>query len=151
MTCTVSFVLPDDIVTIISEYSKPMMKFSSRYKKCMQELNRSSRMIGTIENSVKKRLCEKDAAIVIDAFEEYVVALLTTYATRQLLNIAPFGNDTLTQSERNELRAMTIIYAEIQHKKTLYLLDVLHKLEVNNEYEYEKRRSHFNRFENSRV
>jgi hypothetical protein len=138
---------PDDVLTIISEYSKPIMRFSGRYNKCIQELNVARRMIG-VKKIVKKRLCDKDADIVIDAFEDYVNALLTTHEARHLLEITPYDRtDTLSWRARNELLGQATLCVEIQHKKTLYMLDVLHKLERNKDYEYEKNLSHKNRFE----
>lgn len=118
---------PEDVLTIISEYSKPIMRFSRRYKMCIQELNVARRMIG-VKEIVKKRLCDKDANIVIDSFEEYVVALLTTHEARHLLKITPFGNDPMTQIKRNDLLVYLTRCVEIQRKKTIYMLDVLHKL-----------------------
>jgi hypothetical protein len=136
---------PDDVLTIISEYSKPIMRFSGRYKKCMQELSAVSRMTG-VKDIVKKRLCDKDADIVIDAFEEYVAAALTTYEARHIYKITPWS-DTASWRARTYLLAHATLCVEIQHKKMLYLLDVVHKLERNEEYEYEKKLSHKNRFE----
>jgi hypothetical protein len=133
MTCAKSFVegnkmeFPEDVLTIISEYSKPIMRFSRRYKMCIQELNVARRMIG-VKEIVKKRLCDKDANIVIDSFEEYVVALLTTHEARRLLKITPFGNDPMTLIKRNDLLVYLTRCVEIQRKKTIYMLDVLHKL-----------------------
>jgi hypothetical protein len=136
---------PDDVLTIISEYSKPIMRFSGRYKKCMQELSVVARMIG-VKDIVKKRLCDKDAEIVINAFEEYVNAALTTYEARHIYKITPWS-DTASWRARDVILGHACMCAEIQHKKMLYLLDVVHKFERNEEYEYEKKLSHKNRFE----
>jgi len=132
---------PEDVLGMIRDFSKPLMKFSHKYNKCIRELDLSRRVIG-VKERVKLRLCDNDADQVIDAFVDYVDALLATYAVRQLLNVCPFGQDRLTWCERCDIREQSTLCADIQYNKTVALLDLLYP-DKNEEYEYEKNHARF--------
>lgn len=77
---------PADVAGIISEYSKPLMKFSDEYNRCVRELKQANQ----IDNwpTLKQRLCDKDADKVIQAYVAHTEARLATYTTRQALKRA---------------------------------------------------------------
>jgi|LauGreDrversion4_2_1035121.scaffolds.fasta_scaffold2001101_1 hypothetical protein len=136
---------PDDVLGLIRDFSKPLMQFSDKYNKCIHELNLARRMIG-VKEVVKRRLCDNDAHLVIQAFVDYVDALLTTYSVRQLLNVEPFDQDRLTSCERSDIKEQLTLCADIQYDKTIHLLDLLY-LDKNQYYDYEKNHATFQRFE----
>ena len=141
---------PDDILAIVRAYSKPRMQFSGKYNKYSEEL-RINRQVFYLRPIVQKRLCDKDADKVIEAFAEYVVALLATKNETTLLQIAPFGNDTLTWQERHDIGTRVTSLAEVQYNKTSTLLDLLYWQEKDEsmvrQYEHEKRFARFRHFE----
>ena len=143
--------LPDDVLAIIKAYSKPLMKFSDKYKKCVQEM-KNNREAFYLQKIVQKRLCDKDADQVIQAFVEYVDALLAYKNTSSILDSIPKG-DPDTLKEIHKIKVLLSVYSEIQYKKTIVMLDLLYIQEKEEnmirQYKYEKKCANFTRFESN--
>lgn len=80
MACVKRMEIPTDVAGIISEYAKPRMRFSGEYNRCVRELKQANQK----DNwpTLKKRLCDKDADKVIQAYVAHTEAKLATYTAR---------------------------------------------------------------------
>jgi hypothetical protein len=140
--------LPDDVLAIVRAFSKPLMKFSDKYNKCIQEM-KFNRQVFYLQKIVKKRLCDKDADQVIQAFVEYVDALLAYKNMSSILASIPNG-DPDTWKERSNINARLSGYSETQYKKTIVMLDLLYIQEKEEnmirQYKYEKKFANFTRY-----
>ena len=105
---------------LVREYSKPLMKFSAKYNRCIKELSNSWQVV-TVQSIVQKRLCDQDADQVIKAFEEYVDALLEHFDARILVK--------KKTHMRMELIANCKTLGLIKYKKKVALLDLLYSKE----------------------
>ena len=71
---------PEDVLTIIKEFSKPIMRYSTEYARCKKALE----AIGfDVWSTVKQRLCDKDADKVIEAYISHTEARIAMWAIRQ--------------------------------------------------------------------
>jgi hypothetical protein len=72
---------PEDILGHIKGYSKPIMQYSTEYVRCKKALKEA--MQGDDWPTLKKRLCDKDADKVIQAYIAYSDARIATWNIRQ--------------------------------------------------------------------
>jgi hypothetical protein len=96
---------PDDVLCLIREYSRPRMQFIPEYKKVMLDL-------GMVDwGIVKKRLCDKDAPLVISTLVAYTEAFLTTEKLQTFVEVIPNQEDYLTYQ--------STLCLHIRHRDTL--------------------------------
>lgn len=70
-------ILPIRALFEIKAYSKPRMRFSGEYKQCVTRLNTFTEVNDWLE-IIKKRLCDKDADMVIHVLKDFADARVAT-------------------------------------------------------------------------
>jgi hypothetical protein len=75
-------ILPDDVLCIIREYSKPRMRFYKEYKDAMKD-------IGLIDwPEVREKLCSSRADRVIRGLLNYTYAFVETEEVKSMYSLA---------------------------------------------------------------
>lgn len=97
--------LPDDVLCLIREFSRPRMQFIPEYKKVMLDLGIADWL------EVRQRLCDKDAEQVITALLAWADAFLITEKIQTRTCVTPDHPEFITM--------VRILSAHIIHRDSL--------------------------------
>jgi hypothetical protein len=80
---------PEDVLGIISEYSKPRMRFLKEFNAAARDFETVSQVKKIVED-VKEKLMSKDAEKIIELFVAFVAASVATKKAQENLATTPF-------------------------------------------------------------
>jgi len=105
--------LPDDVLGLIREYSRPLLRFSGEFRKVLMELGMKD------WPEVRKKLCTPDAEQVIRVLLAYKDAHLETQYRAKLIRTRPRYPRLISSSQ------VESIHCKKQHDKLYRELQVL--------------------------